>query len=103
MLNGLSEVLPWRDILNIHEDAAIAELGRELIAYSTSIRSRIFTAVTDEDIPRKLPLRSGIAYRFGSIYFFGLIMMCAPGVPGYISQGALSLGLVDSPVDSGVA
>ena len=39
-----------------------------------------------------------------TIYFFGgLIMMWAPAVPGYISQGALSLGLVDSPVDSGVA
>lgn len=38
------------------------------------------------------------------IYFFGgLIMMWAPAVPGYISHGALSLGLVDSPVDSGVA
>jgi uncharacterized membrane protein len=39
-----------------------------------------------------------------AIYFLGgLIMMWAPAVPGYISHGALSLGLVDSPVDSGVA
>jgi len=39
-----------------------------------------------------------------AIYFFGgLIMMWAPAVPGYMSHGALSLGLVDSPVDSGVA
>jgi len=30
-------------------------------------------------------------------------MMCAPAVPGDISQGALSLGLVDRPVVSGVA
>ena len=38
------------------------------------------------------------------VYFLGgLIMMCAPAVPGDISQGALSLGLVDSPVVSGVA
>jgi hypothetical protein len=37
-------------------------------------------------------------------YFFGgLIMMWAPAVPEYISHGALSLGLVDKPVDSGVA
>jgi hypothetical protein len=36
-------------------------------------------------------------------YFFGgLIMMCAPGVPGYISHGP-GPGVVDSPVDSGVA
>jgi hypothetical protein len=41
----------------------------------------------------------------GASYFFfgGLIMICAPAVPGNISQGALSLDLVDSPVDSGVA
>jgi hypothetical protein len=39
-----------------------------------------------------------------AVYLFGgLIMMWAPAVPGYISQGALSLALVDSPVDSGVA
>jgi hypothetical protein len=38
-------------------------------------------------------------------YFFlgGLIMMCAPAVPGDISHGALSVALVDKPVDSGVA
>jgi hypothetical protein len=36
-------------------------------------------------------------------FFWGLIMMCAPAVPGDISHGALSLGLVDSPVDAGVA
>jgi hypothetical protein len=37
-------------------------------------------------------------------YFFGgFIMMWAPAVPEYISHGALSLGLVDNPVDSGVA
>jgi hypothetical protein len=35
--------------------------------------------------------------------FGGLIIMCAPAVPGAISQGALSLDLVDSPVDWGVA
>ncbi len=33
----------------------------------------------------------------------GLIMMCAPTVPGDISHGAPSLALVDNPVDSGVA
>ena len=39
-----------------------------------------------------------------ALYFFGgLIMMCAPAVPGDISHGALSLALVDSPVDWGVA
>ena len=39
----------------------------------------------------------------GAIYIFGgLIMMCAPAVPGNISHGALSLGLVDRPVDSDV-
>jgi len=49
-------------------------------------------------------LESGKSLPAGAIYFFGgLIMMWAPAVPGYISQGALSLGLVDSPVDSGVA
>jgi hypothetical protein len=38
------------------------------------------------------------------LYFFGgLIMMCAPAVPGAISHGAPSLALVDSPVDWGVA
>lgn len=37
-------------------------------------------------------------------YFFGgLIMMCAPAVPGFISHGAPSLALVDSPVDWVVA
>lgn len=37
-------------------------------------------------------------------YFLGgLIMMCAPAVPADINHGALSLPLVDSPVDSGVA
>ena len=39
-------------------------------------------------------------------YFFafgGLIMMCAPAVPGYISHGAPGLGEVDSPVVAGVA
>ena len=36
-------------------------------------------------------------------YFFGgLIMMWAPGVPGYISHGP-GPALVESPVDSGVA
>jgi hypothetical protein len=51
--------------------------------------------------PRWDPIRQcGV----GAIYLFGgLIMMCAPAVPGNISHGALSLGLVDSPVDSGVA
>ena len=39
-----------------------------------------------------------------AVYFFGgLIMMCAPAVPGAINHGALSLALVDSPVDWGVA
>ena len=39
-----------------------------------------------------------------ALYFFGgLIMMCAPAVPGDISHGALSLALVDNPVDCGVA
>jgi hypothetical protein len=39
-----------------------------------------------------------------AVYFFGgLIMMCAPAVPGYINHGALSLALVDSPVVSVVA
>jgi hypothetical protein len=53
----------------------------------------------DPDSGSCLPRRVGCA-----VYFFGgLIMMCAPAVPGYISHGALSLGLVDSPVDSGVA
>ena len=32
-----------------------------------------------------------------------LIMMCAPAVPGNISQGAPGTALVDRPVDSGVA
>jgi hypothetical protein len=37
-------------------------------------------------------------------YFFGgLIIICAPAVPGNISHGACSLAFVDSPVDSGVA
>ena len=36
--------------------------------------------------------------------FGGLIMICAPGVPGYISHGAPGApGDVESPVDSGVA
>ena len=40
----------------------------------------------------------------GDYFFFGgLIMMCAPAVPGDISQGAPSLDLVDNPVDCGVA
>ena len=39
----------------------------------------------------------------GDYFFGGLIMMCAPAVPGDISHGALSLALVDSPVVSGVA
>ena len=39
-----------------------------------------------------------------ALYFLGgLIMMCAPAVPGAISHGALSLAFVDSPVDWGVA
>ena len=39
-----------------------------------------------------------------AVYFFGgLIIMCAPAVPGFISHGALSLALVDSPVVSVVA
>jgi hypothetical protein len=39
-----------------------------------------------------------------ALYFFGgLIMMCAPAVPGAISHGAPSLALVDRPVDWGVA
>lgn len=33
----------------------------------------------------------------------GLIMMCAPGVPGNISHGAPGPGVVGRPVDSGVA
>ena len=37
------------------------------------------------------------------LFFGGLIMMCAPAVPEDISHGALSLDLVESPVDSGVA
>lgn len=44
------------------------------------------------------PTRPAAAYFFG-----GLIMICAPAVPGDINQGALSLALVDSPVDWGVA
>ena len=39
----------------------------------------------------------------GDYFFGGLIMMWAPAVPGDISQGALSLGLVERPVDCGVA
>ena len=35
-------------------------------------------------------------------YFGGLIIMCAPAVPGYISQGSLP-GVVVKPLDSGVA
>lgn len=38
-------------------------------------------------------------------YFFsfaGLIIMCAPALPGYINQGAVP-DVVVSPVDSGVA
>jgi hypothetical protein len=39
-----------------------------------------------------------------TLYFFGgLIMMCAPAVPGDISHGAPSLALVERPVDCGVA
>ena len=38
-----------------------------------------------------------------SYFFGGLIIICAPAVPAFISQGALSLAFVDSPVDSGVA
>ena len=39
----------------------------------------------------------------GPAYFFGgLIMMCAPGVPGYISHGSVP-DFVVKPVDSGVA
>jgi hypothetical protein len=48
-------------------------------------------------------LRSDLRDSIRCVYFFGLIMMCAPAVPGYISHGAFSLGLVDSPVDCGVA
>src|SRR5271169_7154646 len=49
-------------------------------------------------------LRSVSDWSTTAFYFFGgLIMMCAPAVPGDISHGALSLGLVESPVDSGVA
>lgn len=33
----------------------------------------------------------------------GVIMMCAPGVPENINQGAPGAGVVGSPVDSGVA
>ncbi len=33
----------------------------------------------------------------------GLIMMCAPAVPPSISQGAPTLAVVESPVDSAVA
>lgn len=46
-----------------------------------------------------------VAPAFRRRYFFslgGLIMMCAPAVPGYINQGAVP-GVIDRPVDSGVA
>ena len=33
----------------------------------------------------------------------GLIMMCAPALPGYISHGPPGTGVVEIPVDSGVA
>ena len=50
--------------------------------------------------PRTLLAREGAAL---SYLLGGLIMICAPAVPAFISQGALSLAFVDSPVDSGVA
>ena len=53
----------------------------------------------DPDSGSRVPRRVGRAFYF----FGGLIMMCAPAVPGDMSHGALSVALVDSPVDSGVA
>ena len=46
----------------------------------------------------RIPLGDRQTYFFG-----GLIMMCAPAVPGAISHGAPSLALVERPVDWGVA
>ena len=47
--------------------------------------------------------RFGLRNSWEALYFLGgLIMMWAPGVPGYISHGP-GPGVVESPVDSGVA
>jgi len=52
---------------------------------------------------RSRPAAEELTFQQALYFFGGLIMMCAPAVPGDISHGALSLALVDNPVDCGVA
>jgi hypothetical protein len=46
---------------------------------------------------------SGLASRSSPAYILGTNMMCAFGVPGYITHGVPSAGTAESPSDSGVA
>jgi hypothetical protein len=88
----------FRSAVTVYQCKAVA------ISAEWSLKGSGSSASVGRRRPRRDPIRQGVSVAWVAIYFFGgLIMMCAPGVPGNISHGALSLALVDSPVDSGVA
>jgi len=51
-IDGLSEVLPRRDVFDVHEDAIGAKLRSEMIGYPAGVSGRVLTAVADENIAR---------------------------------------------------
>jgi len=85
----------------------IQAFGRSPLAYATrssrqTERPSAPSATTRRPNAAGSPLENRPVQQ--ALYFFGgLIMMYAPAVPGAISHGALSLALVDRPVDWGVA
>jgi len=97
-----AHVLGWMEdkrvvipLLRSLEDPAQLELVRGECAESLSyLRSK-------QAVPALIRSLKDTA-ALGFYFFGGLIMMCAPAVPGYINHGATP-GVVERPVDSGVA
>ena len=78
---------------------AFASQGGEGIGFEDRLQARLLYL-------QRAPRKAVAGCRGLGRYFFafgGLIMMCAPAVPGYISHGAPGLGESDSPVVAGVA
>ena len=58
LIDGLREVLPGRDILQVHEHAIRPEHRRQVIAQPPRIRRRVLTPVADKDVARGGSLRN---------------------------------------------
>src|SRR4051812_11677559 len=58
LIDRLHEVLPRRDILQVHKHSISAKQCRQVIAQTTCIRSRVLAPVADEDVTRDGSLRN---------------------------------------------